>query len=464
MQIEMNKLWETGVRAEMPRYLQSRIRTSNVVALVLTVVAISYWIISANFNPELNAIPIIGLVAVLLAGLLNYIGFTTFSRFLLAIAPTTLAMLYQAYLVEAGGNSIAGLMMLSLSFSTLPFVLFDLREGIHVFVPVACCFALIAGFPFLRDWLELPLEDEIYRNGILYHITVLLSFTLGIVNILVLAYMNLLTDRQSEKLLNTAEEQNRAMADKEKEMQQHLVELQKAQEEERRRAWASEGFSKFGALLRKQDNEQQMYDMLLAGIVKYVDANQAGLYLIEGEGPDLKLVLRTAYAYGRKKHQDKQVEPGQGLLGQCYLEKDYIYMTQLPQKYTYITSGLGDATPSALLLVPLMAEEEVMGVLEIAAFRAFPQHIIEFLMKLGQDIAATVSISQTNSLTQQLLMQAQEQTEQMRAQEEEMRQNMEELSATQEELQRKEREYMRQIAQLEQKMQELQSVTKKDVN
>lgn len=443
-----------GVSEAMPDYLKNKIKTSNYVAMALMVVALSYWLMSAVFNPELNFIPILGVMMVLVAVLMNYFGFITISRNLQAVAPVSLATAYHAYLVPAGGEPLVGIMVLTLGFSTVSFILFDLREGVNLFIPAAYSLLLMVIFPYLRDVLEMPLDHEVYRHGLLYIISIVLGFAISFVNVLVLSYTNIQSDKKSGKLLNTAATQAQLMQEKERVMQESLAALQKAQEEEKQRSWASEGFSRFGAVLRRQDNEQQMYDTLLGGIIKYVDANQGGLYLAEGEGKEAQLVLRSSYAYDRKKFKEHRIEPGQGLLGQCYLERDYTYLTRVPQNYVFVTSGLGDATPTALLLIPLLTEDEVMGVLEIASFRAFPQHIIEFLMKLGQDIAATVHIGRTNLLTRQLLEQAQEQTEQMRAQEEEMRQNMEELAATQEELQRKEREYMRQIDEMKSRLKE----------
>ncbi|WP_224996590.1 GAF domain-containing protein [Cesiribacter sp. SM1] len=453
MNITFDKFWKMGVKPEMPQYLKNKVQTSNIVCVSLMFIALVYWVVSVVFHPELTFIPLIGVFVILGAGALNFFGAITFSRFILSTVPTALAILYQAYLVKADGEPLVGTMLLALSFSAISFILFDLREGSHVYLPSVVCFLLIACFPYLRNVLELPIDDTLYRSGILYHMTVAIAFALNFVNVVVLAYVNLLSDKQSEVLLSKAEEQRLEMQHKEEELHKNLEELQKAQEEERRRAWASEGFSRFGAVLRRHDGEQHLYDTLLASLIKYIGVNQGGLYLAEGEGKEVQLVLRSAYAYDRKKYRNHQVAPGQGLLGQCYLERDYTYLTKIPQNYVSITSGLGDATPSALLLVPLLYEEEVMGVLELASFKPFPPHVIDFLMKLGNDIAATVHANRINSLTQQLLEQAQEQTEMMRAQEEEMRQNMEELNATQEELQRKEREYMRQIAELEERMQ-----------
>ena len=454
MNIKLKNFWNLGVADTMPSYLQAKVRISNYVAVALMGAAIAYWLISAIYNPELNFIPILGVFLVAASVVMNYFSFTTVSRTMMSMLPVSLAIAYQAYLVPAGGEPLVGLMVLTLGFSTVSFALFDLREGVYIFIPIAYAFLLMVMFPFVGDALEMSLDHNVYRHGVLYTASVAIGFMLSLLNVLVLAFMNLKSDKKSQELLKTAAAQNRVLEEKEKVMQENLAALQLAQEEEKRRSWASEGFSRFGAILRRQDNEQQMYDALLGGIIKYIEANQGGLYLAEGEGKQVELVLRSSYAYDRKKFKEHRVEPGQGLLGQCYLERDHIYLTRIPQNYVFVTSGLGDATPSALLLIPLLTEDEVMGVLEVASFRPFPQHIIDFLMKMGQDIAATVNIGRTNQLTRRLLEQAQEQTEQMRAQEEEMRQNMEELAATQEELQRKEREYMRQIDRLQQQMQE----------
>src|SRR5690606_21905660 len=125
--------------------------------------------------------------------------------------------------------------------------------------------------------------------------------------------------------------------------------------------------------------------------------------------------------------------------------KDKIYRTEVPQKFFRITSGLGEATPTSVIVIPLIYNEKVEGVMELASFRQLQDHEQEFLMKAGESIASSLSTVRTNEQTKALLANTRAQTSRLLEQEEEMRQNMEELEATQEEMQRNEAELQRQI-------------------
>jgi PAS domain S-box-containing protein len=137
---------------------------------------------------------------------------------------------------------------------------------------------------------------------------------------------------------------------------------------------------------------------------------------------------------------EKRVELGQGMVGQCFLEGETTYLTNIPENYVHITSGLGETRPTTLLIVPMRMNEIVVGVVEIANLKPFEKYQIDFLERLAETIASAISSVKTNEKTQILLEQSQQQAEEMRAQEEEMRQNMEELQATQEQMYRKNEE------------------------
>lgn len=208
--------------------------------------------------------------------------------------------------------------------------------------------------------------------------------------------------------------------------------------DEKIRNWMNEGFARFAEILRRNgENVKQLSQNVVSETVGYLGANQAGIFILNNEKPeDVCLELTACYAYERQKYLQKEIKPGEGLVGQCYLEKQSIYLTETPDKYIKITSGLGGARPRNLFIAPLKFKDEVFGVIEIASFKKLESHEKEFIEKTAESIASAISSVQTKEHTNMLLEESQMAAEQLKAQEEEMRQNLEELAATQEEMHR----------------------------
>lgn len=217
--------------------------------------------------------------------------------------------------------------------------------------------------------------------------------------------------------------------------------LRENADNDRKRNWSTSGLAQIGEILRATtQSTEELYDNILKFVVKYTKSNQGGLFLLnEEDETSRQLDLVACYAFERKKFLKKKVSIGEGLVGQCYLEGEWIYLVEVPQEYISITSGLGGANPNALLIVPLKVNESIYGVLEVATFGKYEDYEIELVEKLAETIASTISTVRINESTRILLEKTQQQAEEMRAQEEEMRQNMEELEATQEEMRRKEK-------------------------
>ncbi len=223
-------------------------------------------------------------------------------------------------------------------------------------------------------------------------------------------------------------------------MKENLLKAKELQEqnkkEEEKRAWATKGFAEFGEILRNNsDNVEELATNIISNLVKYTNSNQGGLFILnDNDKSDIFLELTAMYAYNRKKYAEKTIKLGEGLVGTCAIEKKSIFMTDVPDNYVNITSGLGEANPNSILIVPLKLEDKVFGIIELASFNIYQDYQIKFIEKLGENIASTLSTAKTNILTQELLEQSQQQTEELAATEEEMRQNLEEMQATQEQL------------------------------
>lgn len=220
--------------------------------------------------------------------------------------------------------------------------------------------------------------------------------------------------------------------------------LAKVAEDDKKRNWATEGMAKFGEILRTNNSDlAKLADEIIGNLVKYLNANQGAIYIMDEEdamSDEPTMSMKACYAWNKKKYLNQKIHRGEGLAGQAWQEGDTVYLTEVPQDYIRIVSGLGDSNPTAIVIVPLKVNDQIFGVVELASFGEFKDFEIEFVQKIAESIASTISSVKINARTQRLLEESQEMTEQMRAQEEEMRQNMEELQATQEEMQRSQAE------------------------
>lgn len=222
--------------------------------------------------------------------------------------------------------------------------------------------------------------------------------------------------------------------------------LKRVKKEDEKRNWMNEGLATFSELVRNNQHDSQLLaDKCVSFLTKYLNSQQASLFILAGDEEDQHLSLVSCYAFDKKKWIEKRVEIGGGLVGQAFLEGETIQLKQIPRGYTEITSGLGDATPTNLIIVPLKYDIQTVALIELASFNGFEPHHIMFLEKAGEFLASAILNSQNTQKMKNLLEHARINEEQMRQREEEMRQNMEELQATQEELVRKEKEMQKRL-------------------
>lgn len=182
-------------------------------------------------------------------------------------------------------------------------------------------------------------------------------------------------------------------------------EEQKRSEENVKRNWANEGYTIFADLMRKSSSDiNEMSYEIIQELVSYVGATQGGLFIINDDNRENVFIeLLASTAYSRRKFKQKTIQLGDGLVGACALEKQKIYITNVPDDYIEIRSGLGTANPESILLVPLMMESNVIGIIELAAFKKFQEFEIEFIEKVSESIAASLYAAKINAQTGLLL-------------------------------------------------------------
>lgn len=178
--------------------------------------------------------------------------------------------------------------------------------------------------------------------------------------------------------------------------------LKRVNEDEKVRNWINTGNAHFSEILRENNEDlEKLGKVIVSELVKYVDASQAAIFLKDNKKDTLNIL--STYAFDRHKYHNKQTKIGEGLVGQCFLEGESIYLLDIPDDYSPISSGLGEAQPKCLFLVPIRNEEHIYGVLEIASFNPFVEIEKNLIEGLAKDIATTISSLKRNLETKDLL-------------------------------------------------------------
>ncbi len=180
-------------------------------------------------------------------------------------------------------------------------------------------------------------------------------------------------------------------------MRKGLEEAEEQNKERRKenneRAYIAQGVSDFSNWMREFDKSQldQLFAKFVYQTINYTGTQIGGIYTSQkNENGDQYLELSAFYAFDRQKYIESRIEPGQNLVGQCFLEKDTIYITDIPKNYLSVVSGLGKEPPKSVLIVPLIHNNEIRGVLELAGIHPLPNYQIEFVEKACEILTSTL--------------------------------------------------------------------------
>jgi len=227
---------------------------------------------------------------------------------------------------------------------------------------------------------------------------------------------------------------------------------------EKERNWIAEGKDLIADILRIHNSIDDLAYDVIVRLIKYINIIQGALYIYDEE--EQKLSNVATYAYNRKRFVNQEFRIGEGLIGECAYEMDYIYRTEIPDNYATITSGiLGEKKPRSLLIVPLIADEKLQGVIEFADLQEeIPELTINFLRELAEIIARTIYNLKMNQKTERLLQESQQMTQELKENEEQLRQNAEEMRATQDELEKSNKKLEAQVKEVENAQKRMQAL------
>ena len=223
-----------------------------------------------------------------------------------------------------------------------------------------------------------------------------------------------------------------------------------------REDWIKSGHAQLADKMRGELNLEAMADNVITFLSKYTDS-QVGVFYLADEARNL--TLASSYAYKRRKSLSDIIPAGEGIVGQAVKEKQLICVSNVPKDYMAVNSGLGEATPNAVLALPLVVENTVKGAIELGSFGQFSEQAFELFDRVSESIAVAINSARDRSKMQDLLEEAQRTTEELQTQQEELRSSNEELEEQTETIKRSESELKTQQEQLQASNEELEEKT-----
>jgi len=191
--------------------------------------------------------------------------------------------------------------------------------------------------------------------------------------------------------------------------------------------WLKTNLAKFSRMLQGQKDMLTVARLILSELAPVVGAQHAVFYIVDATRPEPVLRLLASYAYRARKNVSNEFRLGEGLVGQAAVEKEKILLTNVPRDYVQITSGLGEATPLDVLVLPVVFEGRVKAVIELAAFDRFSATHHAFLDQLMESVGIVLNTIEANTRTEDLLTQSQSLAQELQVRQRELQRSNAEL-------------------------------------
>ncbi|MGZ8290088.1 MAG: HAMP domain-containing protein, partial [Telluria sp.] len=219
--------------------------------------------------------------------------------------------------------------------------------------------------------------------------------------------------------------------------------------------WLKTNLARFTRLLQGQRDLQAVTKLILSELAPLVSAHHGVFYMMDSQEIDARLRMIASYGYRSSRKLPTSFLPGEGLVGQCALEKNRIWLTDVPRDYIAVSSGLGSAPPNNIVVLPILFEQQVKAVIEIASLDRFTETHLSFLDQLMESIGVVLNTIEANSRTESLLTQSQSLAQELQQTNQELAEKARLLSEQNIEVERKNREVEQAKLALEEKATQL---------
>ncbi|HTC20120.1 MAG TPA: response regulator, partial [bacterium] len=195
--------------------------------------------------------------------------------------------------------------------------------------------------------------------------------------------------------------------------------------------WLKTNLARFTRMLQGQRNLQAVAKSILSELSQVVSAQHGTFYIADSKEPgETRLKLLSSFAYRPRPDLSREFALGEGLVGECAQEKTRLLMSNVPGDYIRISSGLGEASPLNIVVLPILFEGQIKGVLELASFEAFNTTHLAFLEQLMESIGIVINTLEANLRTETLLKHLQSQQEELQKTNQELEEKADQLALT----------------------------------
>jgi HAMP domain-containing protein/signal transduction histidine kinase/CheY-like chemotaxis protein len=216
---------------------------------------------------------------------------------------------------------------------------------------------------------------------------------------------------------------------------QMIANLRETTERNAEQDWLNSNLARFSGMMQGQRDLQTVSRLIMSELTPLVGAGYGAFFLTEEqEDSEPELQLISSYGYKQRKSMSNRYTFGESLVGQAALEKQSILVTEPPDDYVKVASGLGEAPPRNIVVMPVLFEDQVMAVIELASFLPFGEVQSAFLDQLGETIGIVINTIQATMRTEELLRQSQGLTQELQERSEELQSQQEELKRANSEL------------------------------
>ena len=206
-----------------------------------------------------------------------------------------------------------------------------------------------------------------------------------------------------------------------------IFNLRETTERNREQDWLKTNLAKFAGMLQGQRELNTVGQMLLTELAPLLDAHQGTIYQLTGSTEDSTLMLLASYAHGGGGPLTQKIRLGEGLVGQCAVEKKRILLTNVPPDFLSISSSLVKARQVSIIVLPVLFEGQTKAVIELASIQSFGAGSLAFLELLTQSIGTVFNTIEATMRTESLLTQSQQLTVELQSRQSELQQTNEQL-------------------------------------